>query len=144
MGNLTVDAPAVEFRQVQFRIDGRTLITDLNLGIHRGETLVLLGRSGSGKTTILKLLNGLLCPSQGEVLVEGRSTVSWDPVRLRRHIGYVIQETGLFPHFTVERNVGLVPRLQRWPQERTKARVEEILSLVGLDPRQFRERYPHQ
>jgi len=144
MSNLTVDEPAVEFRQVQFRIDGRPLITDLNLGIQRGETLVLLGRSGSGKTTILKLINGLLCPSQGEVLVEGRSTIAWEPVRLRRHIGYVIQETGLFPHFTVERNVGLIPRLQRWPRERTKARVEEILSLVGLDPHQFRERYPHQ
>ena len=136
--------PAVEFRQVQFSTNGRPLITDLNLRIERGETVVLLGRSGSGKTTLLKLINGLLHPSQGSVLVEGRSTVVWDAVRLRRHIGYVIQETGLFPHFTVERNVGLIPRLEGCPQERAKARIEEVLSLVGLDPLQFRERYPHQ
>lgn len=144
MNDLAADEPAVEFRHIQFRIDGRPLITGFNLRIQPGETLVLLGRSGSGKTTILKLVNGLLRPSQGEVLVEGCSTAAWDQVQLRRRIGYVIQESGLFPHFTVERNVGLVPRLLKWPQERIKARVEEVLSLVGLEPHQFRERYPHQ
>lgn len=138
------DGPAIEFRDVQFRHDGRELIANFSLEIHQGETVVLLGRSGSGKTTLLKLVNGLLAPSHGKVLVEGRSTQDWDPINLRRQIGYVIQETGLFPHFTIERNVGLVPRLERWPPARVKARVDEMLALVGLDPQQFRERYPHQ
>jgi osmoprotectant transport system ATP-binding protein len=135
---------AIEFRQVRFQINGRALLSDLNLEIGRGETVGLLGRTGSGKTTILKLINGLLDPSEGSVLVEGRSTTEWDVIRLRRHIGYVIQETGLFPHFTVERNVGLVPRLERWDPARVKERVKEMLDLVGLDPDQFRGRYPHQ
>ncbi len=135
---------AVEFRKVAFRAGERTLLGDLNLEVRAGETLVLLGRSGSGKTTALKLINRLLEPSEGEVRVEGRSTREWDPITLRRRIGYVIQETGLFPHFTVERNVEVVPRLERWPEERRRARVEELLALVGLDPPQFRSRYPHQ
>ncbi|HXE89478.1 MAG TPA: ATP-binding cassette domain-containing protein [Terriglobales bacterium] len=135
---------AVEFRQVSFRAGERTLLADLNLEVRAGETLVLLGRSGSGKTTALKLINRLLEPSAGEVRVEGRSTREWDAIALRRRIGYVIQETGLFPHFTVERNVEVVPRLERWPEERRRARVEELLALVGLEPAQFRARYPHQ
>jgi osmoprotectant transport system ATP-binding protein len=138
------DDLAIEFRQVQFQINGRALLGDFSLGIRRGETVGLLGRTGSGKTTILKLINGLLNPNQGAVLVEGRSTSEWDVIRLRRHIGYVIQETGLFPHFTVERNVGLVPRLEGWNRARVKERVKEMLALVGLDPSQFRDRYPHQ
>ncbi|MGH9402946.1 MAG: ATP-binding cassette domain-containing protein, partial [Terriglobia bacterium] len=135
---------AIEFRNVHFCANGRELISNLDLEIRRGETLALLGRSGSGKTTILKLINGLLLPGRGEVLVEGRTTVAWDAIQLRRHIGYVIQEAGLFPHFTVERNVALIPRLERWPEQRVKARVEEALNLVGLDPGQFLGRYPHQ
>jgi osmoprotectant transport system ATP-binding protein len=135
---------AVEFRQVAFRAGARTLLADLNLEVRSGETLVLLGRSGSGKTTALKLINRLLEPSAGEVRVEGRSTREWDAIALRRRIGYVIQETGLLPHFTVERNVEVVPRLERWPEERRRARVEELLALVGLEPAQFRARYPHQ
>ena len=135
---------AIEFRSVHFRTNGRELISNLDLEIWRGETLVLLGRRGSGKTTILKLINRLLLPDQGEVLVEGCSTVAWDVIRLRRHIGYVIQEAGLFPHFTVERNVALIPRLERWPEQRVKARVKETLNLVGLDPGEFLGRYPHQ
>ncbi|HSA91678.1 MAG TPA: ATP-binding cassette domain-containing protein [Terriglobales bacterium] len=135
---------AVEFRQVAFRAGERTLLADLNLEVRTGETLVLLGRSGSGKTTALKLINRLLEPSAGEVRVEGRSTREWDAIALRRRIGYVIQETGLFPHFTVERNVEVVPRLEGWPEERRRARVQELLGLVGLEPAQFRARYPHQ
>lgn len=144
MAHTAADEPVVEFRQVQFRMNDRYLIAGLNLEIQRGETMVLLGRSGSGKTTVLKLINGLLRPSEGAVLVEGRATVAWDPVRLRRHIGYVIQEAGLFPHFTVERNVGLIPRLEGWPEPRTKTRVEAVLALTGLNPHEFLERYPHQ
>lgn len=137
-------APAIQFRNVCFRVDGRELISNFSLDVRRGETLVLLGRSGSGKTTLLKLINGLLTPGEGEVLVEGRSTAAWDPIDLRRGIGYVIQEAGLFPHFTIERNVALVPRLERWPEPRWKARVEETLILVGLKPSDFLGRYPHQ
>ncbi len=135
----------IECRGAWYRLDGgRALLADLNLSIQRGETLVLLGRSGSGKTTTLKLINRLLEPTGGEVLVDGRRTTDWDAIRLRRRIGYVIQETGLFPHFTVERNVGLVPALEGWPPERIRARVREMLQLVGLDPEQFAARRPRE
>jgi osmoprotectant transport system ATP-binding protein len=138
-------ASLIECRGVSYHLsNGHALISDLNLVIQRGETLVLLGRSGSGKTTTLKLINRLLEPTSGEVLVEGRATTVWDPIQLRRRIGYVIQEIGLFPHFTVARNVGLVPALQGWEPERLGARVEELLLLVGLDPKEFGRRYPHE
>lgn len=134
----------IEFCDVSYRLDAqRQLLHQLNLEVRRGETLVLLGRSGSGKTTTLKLINRLLVPSQGEVRVEGRATLEWDPIRLRRRIGYVIQEVGLFPHFTVERNVGLVPRSEGWPPDRVRERVRELLQLVGLDP-QWSSRYPRE
>jgi osmoprotectant transport system ATP-binding protein len=135
----------IELRNVSFHLDnGRRLIRDLNLTVLKGETLVLLGQSGSGKTTTLKLINRLLEPTAGEVLVEGRATTAWDPIQLRRRIGYVIQEIGLFPHFTVARNVGLVPSLEGWDPDRLRARVEELLFLVGLEPKEFGHRYPHE
>ncbi len=141
----TANDLVIEFRRVSCRTrDQRVLLSGLDLQVGRGETLVLLGRSGSGKTTTLKLINRLLEASDGEVLVEGRSTRDWDVIRLRRHIGYVIQEAGLFPHFTVERNVGLLPRLEGWPPERIRARVEELLHLVGLEPERFRGRFPRE
>jgi osmoprotectant transport system ATP-binding protein len=136
--------PAIEFRDVSFDIDGnRELLQDLNLEVRRGETLVLLGRSGSGKTTTLKLINHLVAPTSGELLVEGKSTHEWDVIRLRRMIGYVIQEVGLFPHFTVARNIGLVPQIEDWPADRIRQRVQELLQLVGLDG-QLALRYPRQ
>jgi osmoprotectant transport system ATP-binding protein len=141
MGNL------IEFRDVAFHINdipARTIVSGISLTIPQGETLVLLGRSGSGKTTLLKLINGMLLPSQGEILVQGRSTTDWDPIRLRRGIGYVIQDAGLFPHFTVLENVGLVPTLEKWDATRTAARVEEMLRLVGLDPLEFSMRRPRE
>ena len=135
----------IEFRHVTFRVaPAHLLISDLSLTVRRGETLVLLGRSGSGKTTTLKLINRMLEPTAGDVQVEGRSTREWDPIRLRRGIGYVIQEAGLFPHFTVERNVGLVPQLEGWAPERIRTRVREMLELVGLPPGQFLSRYPRE
>jgi osmoprotectant transport system ATP-binding protein len=138
-------AAEVEFRSVSYAVAGaREILSGLNLFIQRGETLVLLGRSGSGKTTALKLINRLLEPTGGEIVVEGKATLAWDPIRLRRRIGYVIQETGLLPHFNVERNIGLLPRLENWPAERTRARVDELLQLVGLEPAQFRARYPRE
>jgi osmoprotectant transport system ATP-binding protein len=124
--------------------DGGFAVRDLTLDVARGETLVLLGRSGSGKTTTLKLLNALLLPTAGDVVVEGRATREWEPHRLRRRIGYVIQDIGLFPHFTVERNVALLPALEGWEAPRIRARVLEMLVLVGLDPDRFLRRYPHE
>jgi len=138
------DGPAIEFRNVVYRpANGQEILSGLNLQVARGETLVLLGRSGSGKTTSLKMINDLARPTTGEVLVEGRATTAWDPIRLRRGIGYVIQDAGLFPHFTVERNIGLVPRIEEWPAERIGQRVLELLQLVGLDAG-LRTRYPRE
>jgi osmoprotectant transport system ATP-binding protein len=134
----------VEFRDVSFQINRRPLLSHLNLTIYQGEALVLLGRSGSGKTTTLKLINHLLIPTQGQVLVNGRPTTDWNAIQLRRRIGYVIQEIGLFPHFSVAQNVGLVPSLEKWGQPRLKTRVSEMLHLVGLEPDLFAQRYPHQ
>jgi osmoprotectant transport system ATP-binding protein len=140
------DGPVIEFRDVSYQSPtGQNVLSGLNLEVQRGETLVLLGRSGSGKTTTLKLVNRLLAPAHGEVLVEGKPLAEKqeDIVRLRRGIGYVIQGVGLFPHFTVERNIGLVPRLEGWPEEKIRQRTREMLQLVGLDP-QLSGRYPHQ
>ena len=134
----------VEFDRVSFEIDRRPLLTDLSLQIYTGETLVLLGRSGSGKTTTLKLINRLLTPTSGKVFVNHRSTTDWDAIDLRRRIGYAIQDTGLFPHLSVDRNIAIVPSLQKWPQRRIQDRVEEMLGLVGLEPELFARRYPHQ
>lgn len=134
---------ALEFRHVGYRLpSGGSIISALNLRVPPGETLVLLGRSGSGKTTILKLINRLLEPTEGEVLITGRPSGSWDPIQLRRGIGYVIQDAGLFPHWTVERNIALVPSLDGWPKTRIQARVREMLSLVGLPPEEFANRRP--
>ena len=134
----------VQFHNVTYSLPSATIISDLNLTVERGETLVLLGESGCGKTTTLKLVNRLLTPTSGEVVVEGKATTAWDPIDLRRRIGYVIQEGGLFPHFTIARNVGLVPSLANWEETRTTERVREMLNLVGLDPNRFAERYPRE
>ena len=138
----------IEFRDVSYQINdilSRRIVAGISLEIPHGETLVLLGRSGSGKTTLLKLMNGILIPTKGEVLVQDRSTVGWDPIRLRRGIGYVIQEAGLFPHFTVAENIALVPTLENWDAVRTAARVKELLALVGLDSgEQFATRRPRE
>ncbi|HKQ50742.1 MAG TPA: ATP-binding cassette domain-containing protein [Pyrinomonadaceae bacterium] len=138
--------PLVEFRNVSYGVSGAAspIIEGLDLTVARGETLVLLGESGCGKTTTLRLVNRLLLPTAGEVLVEGRSTREWDAIKLRRRTGYVIQEAGLFPHFTVERNVALVPRLEKWEEGRIEERVGELLRLVGLDAEKFGARYPFE
>src|ERR1700720_4004162 len=138
--------PIIEFREVTYSVKGRftPLILELSLRVNSRETLVLLGRSGSGKTTLLRLINRMLVPSSGAVVVEGKSTVDWDAIRLRRHIGYVIQEAGLFPHFTVAENVALVPSLENWDAPRMATRVKEMLQLVGLDPAEFAHRRPRE
>ena len=140
----SMDSSAViEFHGVSYHADrGPAVLCDLNLAIHRGETLVL-GRSGSGKTTTLKLINHLLTPTSGEIRVAGRALPEWDVIRLRRMIGYVIQEVGLFPHFTIEKNIGLVPKIENWSRDRIRRRVHELLQMVGLDP-QLADRYPRE
>ena len=120
------------------------IVSAISLEIHAGETVVLLGRSGSGKTTLLKLINRLLAPQKGAVIVQDRATSDWDPIALRRGIGYVIQEGGLFPHFTVAQNISLVPTLENWDSARATERVNELLELVGLEPGQFSHRRPNQ
>jgi osmoprotectant transport system ATP-binding protein len=134
----------VEFRNVSYSIpsNSKPIIDGLSLRVERGETLVLLGESGCGKTTMLKLVNRLLLPTSGEVLVAGNPTTEWNPIRLRRQTGYVIQEGGLFPHFTVAENIALVPRLEGWTKPRIDSRVHELLTLVGLEPESFSGRYP--
>lgn len=139
-----MDDPAVEFRGVSYEISGTQILSGLDLDIAAGEVLVFLGESGCGKTTTLKLINRLIEPTAGEVLVEGKSTSDWDVISLRRRIGYVLQEGGLFPHFTVAENVGLVPALMGWEKERRRLRAFELLKLVGLPPDDFSDRLPHE
>src|SRR5919107_4531359 len=142
----SADNTVVHFRGVTYAPPGVSapIIDALDLEVRRGETLVLLGESGFGNTTTLRLINRLLEPTAGEVLVEGKDTRAWDAFGLRRRTGYVIQDAGLFPHFTVERNVGLVPALEGWDESRVRERVRELLALVGLEPERFAGRFPFE
>ncbi|MFQ5746716.1 MAG: ATP-binding cassette domain-containing protein [Gemmatimonadota bacterium] len=132
------------FEGVSVRLGDSPVLSGLELAVREGETLVLLGRSGAGKTTALRLVNRLLLPDEGVVRVEGKETDRWDPIALRRRMGTVIQEVGLFPHLTVARNVETVPRLLGWPADRRAARTAEVLELVGLDGEGIGERYPRE
>lgn len=140
------DTTLVEFRNVSYAVPGlpAPILSDLDLKIERGEILVLLGESGCGKTTTLKLINHLYLPTSGQVLVEGKPTTEWNPITLRRRTGYVIQDAGLFPHFTVAENVALIPSLEKWDETKIRERVRELLALVGLEPGKFAERYPRE
>jgi osmoprotectant transport system ATP-binding protein len=136
---------AIEFRNLSFALpQGRLLLDGISLGVEEGTTTAILGRSGSGKSTLLRTVNHLIAPTEGEVLLRGQAVASSDLISLRRGIGYVIQETGLFPHFTVERNAGLVLEAQGKPRAEREKRSRELLAAVGLDPDQFARRYPHQ
>jgi len=138
-------AASIEFEHVQYRLtSGVAVLDDVSFTVEPGDVLVLVGRSGVGKTTILRLINHLLLPSTGEIRVEGRATTAWDPIALRRRIGYVLQEVGLFPHMTVGRNIAVVPHLEGWPEARIRARCGELLELVGLDPVSYEGRFPHE
>jgi osmoprotectant transport system ATP-binding protein len=137
--------PAVEFRDVSFTRPGGLRVLDrFNIAVESGEVVALVGRSGAGKSTLLKLINRLLDPDAGDVIVEGRSTRDWEPIRLRRRVGYVLQDVGLFPHMTIAGNIGVVPKLERWTPDRTAARVGELLDLIGLDRRTFAGRWPDE
>ena len=133
----------IEFRDVSFSVAEQRILSDVSFSVESGETLILLGRSGSGKTTALKLINRLLTPTYGQVVVGGRSTAEWDQIKLRRSIGWAIQESGLFPHYSIEQNIAVVPHLEHWPRDRVESRVTELMQLVGLDLA-LRRRYPDQ
>ncbi|WP_446211708.1 ABC transporter ATP-binding protein [Micromonospora sp. IBSANI012] len=124
--------------------DGTEAVRELSLEVKAGELVVLIGPSGCGKSTVLRMVNRLIEPTGGRILLGDEDITRVDPVKLRRRIGYVIQNVGLFPHQTVHTNVGTVPRLLGWPKERIRRRADELLELVGLDPAQFGRRYPHE
>jgi osmoprotectant transport system ATP-binding protein len=137
-------ATVLEIRNLSCRIGERWILRDINLEVRQGEAVVLLGRSGCGKTTLLKCVNGLIEPAGGEIRFQGRPSAEWDPIRLRRQMGYVIQESGLFPHWTVSANVGLVPKLEKWEPAAIDERVRLLLDTVGLPAAEFGPRYPRQ
>jgi len=137
-------APIVSLTGVHFQYGARVVLDNLQLVVNAGESVALVGRSGVGKSTVLKLINRLLLPQSGTVTVSGRDTREWDPIALRRRTGYVLQEVGLFPHLTIEENVALVPRLEGWTLERRHARAYELLELVGLPPAQYAARWPRE
>jgi osmoprotectant transport system ATP-binding protein len=139
-----VSHAAIAFDSVSFARQGRPILQNVSFAVPEGETLALVGRSGAGKSTVLKLTNRLLEADTGAITVDGRDTREWDRYDLRRHAGYVLQEIGLFPHLTAGENAAIVPRLLGWPDERVGARVDELLMLVGLPPADFRERWPDE
>src|SRR3954466_10520593 len=143
---LSSDAAEIVFDHVTKRYGGseRPAVDDLSLTIPAGEICVLIGPSGGGKTTAMKLVNRLISLTEGDITIDGQSVMKLDPVELRRGIGYVIQQIGLFPHMTIEANVATVPKLVGWDRERTRARARELLELVGLDPGEYAKRYPAQ
>jgi osmoprotectant transport system ATP-binding protein len=139
-----MSASTIEFRSATVRRADTTVLRDFTLQVGAGEVVALVGRSGAGKTTILKLVNRLLLPTSGEVIVAGTDTREWDPIRLRRSLGYVIQDAGLFPHLTIADNISVVPRLERWDRARIAARTSELMSLIGLDAASYSGRWPDQ
>jgi len=134
----------IRFRSVTYTVGSTVILNGITLDVREGDTVVLLGESGCGKTTTLKMINRLIEPTTGEVFVEGRPTTAWDPIELRRRVGYVLQEAGLLPHFSVGENVGLVPRLLSWEESRRRQRIGEMLELVGLSPIRYADRFPHE
>jgi osmoprotectant transport system ATP-binding protein len=134
----------IAFRGVRLERGGTHVLQGLDLDVAQGEVLALVGRSGAGKSTILKLINRLLVPDAGDVVVRGRPVAAWDPFDLRRHIGYVLQDVGLFPHLTVHDNIAVVPRLLGWDESRIGTRVDELLGLVGLPAGEFAARRSEQ
>ncbi|MET7819329.1 ABC transporter ATP-binding protein [Micromonospora zamorensis] len=138
-------AAPIRLQGIQKRYpNGTEAVRDLSLDVRAGELVVLIGPSGCGKSTVLRMINRLIEPTAGRILLGDEDVTDVDPVRLRRRIGYVIQNVGLFPHQTVRANVATVPGLLRWPKDQTRARVDELLDLVGLDPAEFGGRYPHE
>lgn len=141
---MTAPAPAVAFEGVTFfHESGHRALDAVSFDLAAGQALAVVGRSGAGKSTLVRLVNGLLRPAAGRVAVEGRDTGDWDLIALRRRVGYVLQDVGLFPHLTVAQNLALLPRIIGWPASRTDARVNELLDLLELEPGLHRDRLPH-
>jgi osmoprotectant transport system ATP-binding protein len=134
----------IQFAAVTYTVGSAVILDGITLDVREGDTVVLLGESGCGKTTTLKMINRLIEPTAGKVLVNGKATTEWDPIALRRSIGYVLQEAGLMPHMSVAANVGLVPSLEGWDEQRHADRIKEMMELVGLDPAKFADRFPHE
>lgn len=132
------------FDDVSFARGDVAVLGGVSLEVARGEVVALVGRSGSGKTTLLRLVNRMLAPDSGRITFDGKDVAAWDAVDLRRHTGYAIQDVGLFPHWTVADNVATVPRLLKWPPDRVRSRVDELLAMVDLQPHLFRDRWPDQ
>ena len=137
---------AIEFKNVykQFRGSAYSAVDNVSLKIEHGEFITILGSSGCGKTTLLKMINRLYDPNKGSIEFLGEDISNTDPVEFRRKIGYVIQQVGLFPHMTIAGNIATVPKILKWPKDKIDARVDELLELVGLEPNEFRNRYPAQ
>ena len=136
--------PIIQFKHVEKRFNDQTVIPDLNFTVNKGEFITILGSSGSGKTTTLKMINGLIAPSAGEILIDGQKLRELDLVKLRRHMGYVVQQIGLFPHMTIGQNIAVVPKMLHWDKKEINNRVKELLSLVQLNPTEYINRYPQQ
>lgn len=136
--------PIIQFKNVQKRFGENIVIPDLSFTINQGEFVTILGSSGSGKTTTLKMVNGLLKADAGEILIDGQKISDSDLVQLRRHMGYVVQQIGLFPHMTIAENIAVVPKMLQWDQEKITQRVNELLKLVQLAPQKYANRYPSQ
>ncbi len=134
----------IEYRDVSLTIGDHKILRDINLTLPRNQTTVILGRSGSGKTTLLRLANKLVTPTRGQICVDDQLAADWNPIRLRRSTGYMIQDVGLLPHQTVETNVSLIPRLEQWDKDRISARVTDLLAMLGLPAKTFAKRYPHE
>src|SRR4051812_4511316 len=143
-GASPMNAVELEFRHVGHRYGSVVAVADLSFDVPAGKICVLVGPSGCGKTTSLKMVNRLIEPTSGQILVGGKDIMAQDPIELRRGIGYVIQQVGLMPHLSIGDNVAIVPNLLGWDAKRTAARVEELLALVGLEPADYRKRYPAQ
>ncbi len=139
-----MSSPAVDYREVTVIADGVTILDRISLSIARGERVAYLGRSGAGKTTALKVVNGLVTPSSGEVLIDGTALARQDLVALRRRIGYVMQQPALFPHRTVLENIATVPRLLGWPEDRTRTAADTLLRTLEMQPSTFADRYPRR
>jgi osmoprotectant transport system ATP-binding protein len=132
----------LEFKNITKEFKNKTIIHDISFSVNKGEFVVLIGPSGCGKTTTLKMINKLIPPTSGNIYLDGKDILKEDTIVLRRNMGYVIQQTGLFPHMTVGENIGLIPRLEKWAEDKIVERTMELLKLVGMDPEQYIDRYP--
>lgn len=136
--------PIIQFKHVSKKYGENTAVDDLSFNVKQGEFITVLGSSGCGKTTTLKMINGLIQPTAGAITIDGKRLIDWDLVNLRRHMGYVVQQIGLFPHMTIAENIAVVPKLLAWDQSKIDQRIKGLLELVQLDPQKFADRYPSQ